>query len=613
MNEFIEVLLKRAKNLPLSPGVYLMKNKQGKIIYIGKAKQLKNRVSSYFVDNPKRDRKTKKLVEHIRDFDYIVTPKEIDAFVLETSLIKQHRPKYNILLKDAKGFHYVKITNEAYPRIRYVLSANDDNAEYIGPYVGGFFVKQSVEDANRIFTLPSCSRKFPADFGKNRPCLNYRIKRCMGVCTGNISEEEYKSIIESAVNYIKNGSKAGVAALTAEMESAAENLEFEKAAKLRDRIAAMKKVDTVQSVISSKLTDYDVIAASCGEGKTAVTVVKYSGGRLIDKESFFLGDEFDLSKMLGDFLLEYYDAGVIPNEIYLEAELDDRELYEEFLKEKSANADKAKPKKVKITVPKRGEGLAQIMLAKNNAAEFLSLKIGRKSKESAVLEELSELLGLDETPEYIECYDISNIGETTKVGGMVVYRNGKSLKSAYRKFIIKDVGGVDDYACMQEVLRRRLLRYIAKDEGFSTLPQLILLDGGIGHVSAVKAVLDELNLSVNLFGLVKDSRHKTRAVVASGEEIQIKANRNVFTFLTKIQDEVHRFSVTFAREKHKKSSLSLSLTSFNGIGEKKSAALLSKFKSNKELKAATAEQLAETAKISAEKAEELKVYIDANF
>ncbi|MCL2070796.1 MAG: excinuclease ABC subunit UvrC [Oscillospiraceae bacterium] len=603
-----------------------MKDKQGKIIYIGKAKQLKNRVSTYFAAPAKRDRKTLRLVERIRDFDYIVTPKELDAFVLETSLIKQHRPKYNILLKDAKGFNYIKITKGAYPRLLYVLSVGGkagkavkmkrrgsgssdlsgfgENEEYLGPYVGGFFVKQSVEDANRIFMLPSCNRRFPEDFNKSRACLNYRIKRCMGVCLGNISQEEYRGVINSAIDYIRNGSKASVAALTEEMEQAAEKLEFEKAARLRDRINAMKRIDTVQSVISSKQTDYDVIAAACELGKTVAAVIKYSGGRLIDKECFYLGDDYDLSDMaewLGSFLKEYY-SDIAPTEIYVETEIQDKELFEEYLKGKFAH-------KVKITVPKRGEGLAQIMLAKSNAAEFLSLKVGRKSKEIAVLEQLAELLGLNAPPEYIECYDISNIGATTKVGGMVVYRNGKPFKQAYRKFTIKDVDGLDDYACMREVVRRRYSGTLSTE---MPLPDLILIDGGAAHVSAVRSVLSELGLDINLFGLVKDSRHKTRAVVSSEEEIQINSNKSVFALLTKIQDEVHRFSVSFAREKHKKASFTLSLTGVSGIGEKKAAALLNNFKTKKALKEASAEQLGKVAKINIEKAEELKKFIGEN-
>jgi excinuclease ABC subunit C len=587
-----ENLREKAAKLPHSPGVYLMKDKTGRIIYVGKAKILKTRVSSYFAEKSDRDRKTAKLIEHIRDFDYIVVPKEIDAFVLETTLIKQHNPKYNILLKDAKGFNYVKISGGDYPRISYVMSAADNTAKYLGPYVGGYFVKQSVEDANRIFMLPSCSRQFRK---AEKSCLNYRIKRCMGVCRGNISREEYAAVIEAAVDYIKNGSKESVRRLTAEMHAASDSLEFEKAAKLRDRIAAMKRIDTVQSVISSKLTDYDVVGLAC-DNMTAGTVVRFAGGRLVDKQSFLLGDYYD--EVLGDFLREYYSEGQAPREVYIERDIEDRELTEQLLQ-------------TKIVIPKRGEGLAQVMLAKSNAAEFLAMKIGRKSREVATLEEVARLLGLAKTPRYIECCDISNIGEGVKVGAVVVYKDGKPLKSAYRRYTVREVAGTDDYACMREVIRRRFTRAATSCEAEDRCNvSLLLVDGGAGHVSAVQSVLDELGVDIPLFGLVKDGKHKTRAVASSGGEIEIQANKGVFTFLTKIQEEVHRFAVTFAREKHRKSSFALTLTQVSGIGEAKAAALLTAFKTKDALKAATVEELRAVAKIGGEKAAELMRFIE---
>ncbi|MCL1881648.1 MAG: excinuclease ABC subunit UvrC [Oscillospiraceae bacterium] len=626
MNEQIDFLKEKCSKLPATPGVYLMKNRSNddpkcKVIYVGKAKHLKNRVSTYFVGNAKRDRKTAKLVEHIRDFDYIVTLKEIDAFVLETSLIKQYRPKYNILLKDAKGFNYVKITADEYPRLQYTLNADDKKAKYIGPYVGGFFVKQSVEDANRIFLLPSCNRKFPESFGKIRSCLNHRIKRCMGVCQGTISRDEYSDIVNLAVDYIKNGSKASIANLTNEMNEAAEALDFEKAVRLRDRIAAMKRADTVQSVISSKLTDYDVIGMFVNyDGLTAVAVVKYSGGRLVDKQSFELGDVYEKSQMLRDFILEYYSSRIDGNldksiEVYIESEIIDQELLEKHLK-------------ISLKIPKRGEGLSQIMLARSNAEEILALKLGRTTKETLVLEELANLLGLTELPRRIECFDISNIGESVKVGGMVTYRDGKPYKKDYRKFTIKTVDGLDDYGCMREIIERR---YKSDDDRLE-LPQLILVDGGIGHVSVVKGVLEELGFgvnfdglsksdsndkirkSVNLFGLVKDSKHRTRAIATSNREgesteIQIQANKKVFTFLTKLQDEVHRFTVTFARERHQKSSFDLSLRQVPGIGEVKATLLLKHFKTKTALKSATFEELSCVAKLSSEKAQVLFEFV----
>jgi len=587
-------LREKASKLPLSPGVYLMKDSKARILYIGKAKQLKNRVSSYFVDTPDHTLKTTKLVERIREFDYIVTLTELDSLVLEASLIKQHRPKYNINLKDAKGFNYVKISSGDYPRLTYTHNNSDKTCGYIGPYAHGFTIKQSVIDANRIFRLPSCNRKFPDDFAKNRPCLNHRIDRCIGVCLGEITADEYKQRVKSAIDYIKKGSKESVRRLTTEMDLAAENLDFEKAARLRDEIAAIKRTDSVQNVQSKKTTNYHIAAIACNSGVSAITVVKYSGGRLIDKESFYIGDEYNRAQMLKDFLLEYYSnqrtsGGKLPSEIYLETEIEDKDLLEEYLK-------------TKFTVPKRGEGLAQITLARSNAEEYLALKIGRKSKESASLEELAKLLGLPKPPKYIECYDISNIGENVKVGGLVVYRNGKPLKSAYRKFTIKDVDGLDDYACMREVIRRRYAHPHTTD--------LILLDGGVGHVSTVKSVLDEMKLEIPLFGLVKDSKHKTRAVSSLGKELELQSYKSVFSFLSQLQEEVHRFSITFAREKHKKSSFALLLTNVSGIGTAKATALLKQFKTKGEMKSATIDELREVAKINQAKAEELKKFIE---
>ncbi|MCL2754778.1 MAG: excinuclease ABC subunit UvrC [Oscillospiraceae bacterium] len=576
-------------------------------MYVGKAKNLKSRVSSYFVNCKSRDRKTAKLVEQIHDFDYIVTPKEIDAFVLETSLIKQHSPKYNILLKDSRGFNYVKITNEAYPRLIYTMNTDDKSAQYIGPYVGGYFVKQSVEDANRIFTLPSCTRK-PDKFGKftpHNPCLNYRIKRCMGVCLGNITQSDYADTLKSAVNYIKNGSKSSIDSLTEQMNTAAEMLEFEKAAKLRDRISAMQRAATVQSVISSKQHDYDVVGLTFNshspsavnfEELAAVAIVKYSGGRLIDKQCFYLGDAYDAPQMLADFLREYYSNTDIPppREVYTELVAENSELLANFLK-------------IKFIVPKRGEMLSQITLARSNAEEFLALRIGSKPKKVVALETLANLLGLQQLPRNIECFDISNIGTEIKVGVMVSYRDAKPFRSGYRKFIIKNVVGTDDYACMKEVLFRRY----AQADAF---PDLVFVDGGSGHFNAAKSIFDELNITlgerVNLFGLTKDSKHKTRAIASGGGEIQVNSNKEAFALLTQIQDEAHRFAVTFARERHAKLAFDLTLRQVPGIGVAKATALLKRFKTKSALKCASVAELAEVAKISNEKAVKLFEFIE---
>lgn len=607
MNERLPYLREKANKLPLTPGVYQMKDSGGKIIYIGKAKALKNRVSSYFRAIESHNAKTYRLVQNINDFDFIVTPTELDALVLEASLIKLHSPKYNILLKDDKGYNYIKISGEEYPRITYALQNDDRKSEYIGPYTSGYTVKQAVEEANRLFMLPTCNKKFPRDFKKERPCLNFHIGRCIGVCRGCISKEEYRKSVDQAINYIKNGSKQSIERLTKEMEEYAEKLEFEKAAKIRDRIVAIQKAELMQHIYSSKTTDYDVIAAAVNMDKCSVAVVKYRGGRLIDKENFFIGEENDSAQTREDFLVEYYSNKTeMPKEICLDVEPENKELLEQYFSDKFKH-------KVSLLTPKRGDGLTQVMLAKSNAGEYLSLKVGRTAKELAALEDLKNILGLPKTPEIIESYDISNMGEETRVAGMVVFKNGRPFKQAYKKFNIKYVQGIDDYACMQEVIERRLNRYLEGDESFAPLPDLILLDGGKGHVAAVKEVLDKLNVQINLYGLVKDDKHRTRAIAKEGGEIQVNSNKNVFSLITRIQDEVHRFSINFQRKQHTKKQYELELTRVHGIGDAKAAALLKEFKTKKAMKEATAEQLAQTAKVSKETAEQLYLFIQETF
>lgn len=607
MNDRLGYLRDKANKLTLSPGVYLMKDKTGRIIYVGKAKALKNRVTSYFHSVENHNIKTYKLVEKIYDFDFIVTPSELDALVLEASLIKLHNPKYNILLKDDKGYNYIKVGGGDFPTVSYALQTDDPFATYIGPYTSGFTVRQAIDEANRIFMLPSCSRKFPQDFRKERPCLNLHIGRCMGVCQGRISKEEYRKQVDAALEYIQSGSRKSVERLTAEMQECSEKMEFEKAAKLRDRIKAIEKAELSQSIYSSKTTDYDLVAMAQNMELTSVAVVKYRGGRLVDKENFYIGEEYDPGQMRSDFLVEYYSKKQeMPKEVLLDREIEDKELLESYFAGKFGH-------KVTVNVPKRGEGLTQITLARNNAGEYLALKVGRTAKEISALEDLAQLLKLDKLPAYIESYDISNMGEETRVGGMIVYRNGRPFKAAYRKFTIKDVNGIDDYACMQEVIRRRFQRYLDHDESFSVMPDLILLDGGKGHVAAVRQVLDEMGINVTLFGLVKDDRHRTRAVACEGEEIQINANKRVFDLLTNIQDEVHRYSINFQRRQHKKKQYELELTRIKGIGEKKALALMKLYKTKKAMKEASVQELEKAAGISEETAKELYLYIQEIF
>lgn len=607
MFERLDYLREKSNKLPLHPGVYQMKDKNGNIIYIGKAKLLKNRVTSYFHAVEAHNAKTYKLVSNIYDFDFIVTETELDALVLEASLIKLHSPKYNILLKDDKGFNYIRISGGDYPRISHSFRKDDPNSSYIGPFTSGYTVKQTIEECNRIFKLPTCKKVFPRDFFKERPCLNCHIGRCMGVCQGKVSKEEYAAIISQALNYLKNGSKESVEMLTKEMEAAAGNLEFERAAQLRDRIAAIKRAARAQSIESGRSISCDVFAVSQNMKLTSVAVVKYRSGKLIDKENYFIGDEYNEQLMRGEFLLQYYSSGrEIPGEIYLDGDTEDNALLEEYFR-------KTAGRKVSINVPKRGEGLVLTTLAKSNADEYLSLRVGRTSREITALQDLAKLLGLPKTPTLIESYDISNLGEQTRVAGMITYKNGRPYKAGYRRFNIKDVVGIDDYGCMQEVIRRRFGRYIDGDESFSELPDLILLDGGAGHVNAVREVLDEMGINVSLFGLVKDDKHRTRAISDGGGEIQINANKSLFKLLTEIQDEVHRYSIDYQRKKHKQTQYELELTKIKGIGEKKALALLKKYKTKQGIREATVEELMETAKINRETAENLHLYIQEIF
>ena len=606
MNLRIDFLREKANRLPTEPGVYLMKDEGGNIIYVGKAKALKNRVTTYFRHNSQHTPKTLKLVSKIYDFDFIVTKSELDALVLECSLIKLHQPKYNILLKDDKGYNYIKISHGAFPRISYSLNTDDKNADYIGPFTSGFTVKQAVEEANSLFMLPTCRKIFPRDFKKERPCLNHHIKRCMGVCEGKISSEEYKKIVDEAVRYLKNGSKASVEELTAEMEQAAENLEFERAARLRDRIAALSRLKNGQSIFDDK-QEFDIIGGAQNIGVASFAVIKYRGGRLVDKENFFIGDEYEPAEMRRDFLVSYYsEREDVPKEILVDEDFEDEELIAALIREHAGHA-------VKIYVPRRGEGIAKIALARKNAGEYLALRIGRTQREITALEDLRELLGLAKIPEIIESYDISNFGETGVVGGMVVYKNGRPLKSAYKRFSIKTVDGQNDYACMQEVLRRRILRFREGDESFAPLPDLILLDGGRGHISAVSEVFEELGVDIPLFGLVKDSKHRTRAIAREGGEIEIKSNRGLFAFLTNIQDEVHRWAISYQRIKHKQALFTSELRQVKGIGEAKQTALLRRFKTKQAMKAASVDELREAAKIGADTAKALYEFIQENF
>ncbi len=610
MNPRLPYLQRKTAVLTTEPGVYIMKNAQEKIIYIGKAKNLRNRVTSYFRDHPDHTPKTAKMVSQVYDYDFIVTASEYEALVLECSLIKQHKPPYNILLKDDKGYHYIRISPPPYSRITAELQT-DAEGTYMGPYMSGFTVRQTVNTVNRLFQLPTCNRVFPAQIGKERPCLNYHIGQCMGVCRGKISAEDYADIVADAVRFIKNGGDHTVTALEKRMQDAAERLDFEEAARLRDRIAAIRAAGEKQDIMDAVTADTDVIGMMRSGEATVISVLIYRGGRLYDQNTFKIPPDTLSEDPLEEFLPQYYSTKSgkdLPRTILLEELPAELSLLTDLLTKQAGHA-------VSVEKPERGARRRLVLKAKQNAAEKLSLQSGRTGRELQALEELGRLLGLEHPPKRIESYDISNLSSSSMVAGMVVFEDGRPLKSAYRRFSIKEQTGQDDYSAMREVIRRRLEEYFkAKEEtdemkkavnAFAVLPDLILLDGGKTHVAAIQPILDEMGLSVPLFGMVKNDKHRTRAIATDGGEISVREAQAAFHLLTRIQDEVHRFAITYMKSKHKKSSFALTLTEIPGIGEKKAQKLLLTYKTRAQLKAATPEQLRKTAGVSEETAGKL--------
>lgn len=605
MNPKMKILRKKAMSLPLLPGVYIMKNADGEIIYIGKAKALKNRVSQYFGSQNRHPVKVRKMVENVDRFDYIVTGSEFEALVLECSLIKQHSPKYNILLKDDKGYSYIRISDGEYRKISAVFNKKDDGSEYIGPYLSSYSVRQSVDAANKIFKLPQCNKVFPRDFGKSRPCLNYYISQCCGLCTGKIKKSDYDEAVDGAIAFLKGDSRDIIADLRAKMEKAAEELDFEQAAKLRDRINSIERIKEKQKVVYKSVEEQDVFATADIDGSVCLAVLRFSNGRLFDSEHFFFDDPGDKKSMRSDFITSYYSMrDNIPKRVTVDGEVADRELLEQWLSEK-------KGKKVTVFVPARGEQLEIVNMCRKNAEEKLAIKKGRTGREIAVLDELKDLLGLKKTPEYIESYDISHTAGQDSVAGMIVFKGGKPYRKAYKRFSIKSFDGNDDYRAMNEVLTRRFSEYEkSKDstEGFGKLPDLILLDGGVGQVHAVEPVLREFGLKIPLFGMVKDNRHRTRAISGDGGEIAINSKRQVFTLVSEIQNEVHRFSVAYHHQKHAKRGLSLSLTEIEGVGEKRASALLKYFKTMTAIKNAEVDELSKAPGITSAVAQNIYDY-----
>lgn len=602
MNE--KELRKKAMALPLQPGVYIMKNKDKKIIYIGKAKKLKNRVSSYFGSHSNHSLKVIRMVENVDDFDYILVDTEFEALVLECSLIKQHMPKYNILLKDDKGYNYIKITKGDFPRISECKRIDDDGAEYIGPYISNFSVKQAVDETLKIFKLPRCSKQFPRDYGKSRPCLNGFMGICSAPCAGRITKKEYANNVKDAIAFLKGGSTSTVRELTEKMNELSENLEFEEAAKLRDRIKAIKNLDEKQKVVSINVPEEDVFALVNGKKKACFEVIRFQNGRLTDSEHWFIDSVDDLPSARFELIEQYYSMRQrVSSRIVVDGDVEDEELLTQFLESK-------KGKKIQFIHPQKGEHLSIVNMCIKNANEHLAQSEGRLGKEFSALEELAELLALPKPPEYIESYDISHTFGADNVAGMVVFHNGRPMKSAYKRFSIKGFDGQNDVGSMNEVLTRRFNHYFNDEEGstFKILPDLILLDGGQPQVNAVLPVIEKMGLDVPIFGMVKDSKHRTRAIAFGGGEIEINYKRSAFTLVSNIQEEVHRFAITYHHNKHKKSSFSSGLMSINGIGEAKAKALLKHFKTISKIKECSVSELAECKTNSAKNAQDVYNY-----
>lgn len=605
MNERLPQLRAKSMKLPLRPGVYIMKDKKGVIIYIGKAKALKNRVSTYFGSQNTHTPKVRRMVEKVHDFDYIVTDSEYEALVLECSLIKLHSPHYNILLKDDKGYNYIRISNEDYPRISVVRRMEEDGSEYIGPYTSTSVTNQSVDEVCAVFRLPTCRKKFPQDFGKGRACLNHSIGRCMGVCRGNISPEQYAEAVREAVNLLRGGTQESIERLTRQMNEYAQALEFEKAARARDRITALKKVTERQKVILARVEEQDVFALVRSGEQCCVSVLRFVGGRLVDSEIFVLDDQSESPYIRSQLIRQYYSTRErIPPRITLDGECEDGELLEQWLSE-------LRGKRVSLGIPQRGEQAKLVEMCRGNAAEHLANLRNRHGSVTAALDELARLLGMTAPPERIEAYDISNTAGENNVAGMVVFEEGRPKKSDYRRFKIRTFSGQDDYGSMREVITRRIDEYHKNrdsGEGFGALPDLILLDGGEGHVNAVRPLLEAAKLDIPLFGMVKDSSHRTRAIAAGGREIAINGSRQAFTLVSRIQDEVHRYAITYHRQQRSQTVRGSTLCRIEGIGPAKAKALLAHFGTLAAVKEATVQQLAQVRGISTAVAEAVYGY-----
>ncbi|HBM81890.1 MAG TPA: excinuclease ABC subunit C [Clostridiaceae bacterium] len=575
------------KLLPDKPGVYIMKNKDGHIIYIGKAVSLKNRVRQYFQNSKNHSPKVKAMVENISEFEYIITDSELEALILECNLIKKHKPKYNILLKDDKHYPYIKVTiNEKFPRIMMTRKIEKDRAKYFGPYSSSYTVRETLDTIKKLFPVRTCGRAI-GENKKERPCLNYYIGRCLAPCQGDVNCEEYGNMIKNICMFLSGKQDELLSDLEDRMNRASENMEYEKAADYRDKIAAIKQINEKQKIISTDMEDEDIIAYARSKDKTCIQIFFIRTGKLIGREHYMF-EETDISspkEILTEFIKQFYSGTVfIPKNILLQEDIDEKEIIESWLTEK-------KDSKVYIKVPQKGEKKEFVDMVAENAAIILKNFSDKLLKEKKMSEyaigELASILNLDGIPHRIEAFDISNIQGVDPVGSMVVFIDGKPKNSEYRRFKIKTVTGANDYASMQEVIERRfrhgleelrMLREQNIDYGkFSNFPDLLLIDGGNIQVNAAKEVLDGLNIDIPIYGMVKDDRHRTRDLVHDGKELNLSRNSDSFRLICRIQDEAHRFAISYHRSLRGKGVMISLLDGIEGIGQIRKRSLIKYF------------------------------------
>ncbi len=567
-------LKEKALTLPYAPGVYIMRDRGNNVIYVGKAKKLKNRVSQYFQDTASHSPKTRIMVSHIHHFDVIVAASEFEALVLECSLIKRYLPKYNILLKDDKGYPYLRLSRkDIYPKITLVNKIADDGAEYFGPY-GSRSVTHGVMEAIRLtLKLPGCSRQFPRDVGKERPCLNYHMNQCAGWCQENRSCTEYRMAMEQARQLLLGNYRTVAENIRGQMLAAAEALEFELAASLRDRLTAVEHLGQKQLVTALSLADTDVIGYAETEAKACFAVLHFSGGNLLDKDYEVFPRPDDKQEAVSSLMKQYYlSRGLAPKLVLLPFALEDGDLFSQLMEEQFG-------RKSKLRTPQRGDNVRLVELACKNAAEEAERLTDKEERISAVLTLLGKMLAM-EPPQRIESFDISNISGTDIVASMVVYQDGKPKKGEYKRFKVEGLSGQDDYASMHQVVKRRFAHYKDGDKGFETAPDLLLIDGGVAHACKALEALMELELCFPVFGMVKDDRHRTRALVTpEGREIRIDNNQAVFALIGSIQEETHRFAITYHRQLRSRRLRYSELDHIPGIGPKRKEQLLKQFKS----------------------------------